>query len=356
MKRSVKININYANKGKLKTIDSILEESIKVVNLYIDSLWGTKNANDKFIQYKVDTWLSARMLQCLGKQALEIVKSQRKKKKKTKPIFKFPCINLDSRFVDVEFNNNSFDIWIHLASIGNKIRLNIPSRKHKMFNKYQDWKRLSFTRLMKLLNGYFIEFIFENDEKEIQLPETNAVGIDIGYKKLISSSSGNIYGQELENTYNKIARKKRGSKAYQKALCQRTNETNQAINEFINQENPKELIVEDLKNVKHKSKLNHKFMNKLQYWTYSRVLNRLTNITEQRCIKMVKVSPAYTSQQCSQCGTIHKENRKGETYLCNVCKIEMDADINAAINILKRGVYSPSLPQNENFNIFQCEI
>ena len=350
MKRSIRININYANKGKLKTLDSILEESVKVVNLYIDSLWDSPNKNAKFVQFKVSSWLSARMLQCLGKQALEIVKSQRKKKKKTKPIFKFPCINLDARFVDVEFDKNSFDIWLHLASIGNKIRLNIPSRKHKLFTKYQDWKRLGFIRLMKLDNkGYFIDFIYEKDEKEIQSSNENAVGIDIGYKKLISSSSGTIYGQELEDVYTKISRKKRGSKSYQKALCQRTNETNKVINEFINQEQPNVLVVEDLKNVKHKSKLSTKFMNKLQYWTYSRTLNRLQNITEERGISLVKVSPAYTSQQCSQCGAIDKNNRQGEKFLCTACGYENDADLNASLNILHRGVYSPSLPQKELF-------
>jgi IS605 OrfB family transposase len=288
------------------------------------------------------------MLQCLGKQALEIVKSQRKKKKKTKPIFKFPSINLDSRMVDIEFNKNSFDIWIHLASIGNKIQLNIPSKKHKMFDKYKDWKQLGFIRLMKLNNGYFIDFIYENDESPIQQANSHAVGIDIGYKKLISSSSGNIYGgQDLNDVYAKISRKKRNSKAYKKALIERTNKTNQAINQFINEEQPSILIVEDLKNVKHKTKLGHKVMNKIQYWIYSRVLTNLKNKTEQRGIKMVNVSPAYTSQICSNCGTLRKENRQGEDYLCNVCNMEMDADINAAINILHRGIYSSSLPQAE---------
>jgi len=354
MKRSIRININYTNKGKLETLDSILNESIKVVNLYINSLWDSSNKNAKFVQFKVETWFSARMQQCLGKQALEIVKSQRKKKKKTKPIFKFPCINLDSRFVDVEFDKNSFDIWIHLASIGNKIRLNIPSRKHKMFKKYHDWERLNFIRLMKLNNGYFIDFIYEKkDEKQIQQSKENTIGIDIGYKKLISSSSGNTYGKELQSTYNKISRKKRGSKAYQKALCQRTNETNKVINEFINKEHPSTLIVEDLKNVKYKSKLNHKFMNKLQYWTYSRTLNKLKNITEQRGISLVKVSPAYTSQQCSHCGAIDKNNRQCENFLCTVCGYENDADLNASLNILQRGDYSSSSTKNLNIEIFQ---
>jgi IS605 OrfB family transposase len=347
MKRSIRININYANKGKLETLDKILDESVKVVNLYIDTLWGSINKNDKYVKYKVDTWLSARMLQCLGKQALEIVKSQRKKKKQTKPILKIPCINLDSRFVDIEFNKNSFDIWIHLSSIGQKIILNIPSKKHKLFSNYKDWKQLGFIRLMKLSNGYFIDFIFEKEDI-IQLSHNNVVGIDIGYKKLISSSSGNFYGtKELEEVYNKISRKKQGSKAFKKSLTERTNKTNKAINEFLNKEQPSTLIVEDLKNVKNKSKLNHKIMNKVQRWIYSRVLNNLENKTEERGITMVKVSPAYTSQICSKCGTLLKENRQGENYLCNVCGLKMDADLNASINILHRGIYSSSSPQHK---------
>ncbi|MEM4260999.1 MAG: transposase, partial [Candidatus Woesearchaeota archaeon] len=75
------------------------------------------------------------------------------------------------------------------------------------------------------------------------------------------------------------------------------------------------------------------------------VLNRLQNIAEQRGIKLVNVSPAYTSQRCSHCGTIHEESRKGENYSCKVCGMRMDADYNAAINILHRGAYSPSLSQ-----------
>lgn len=347
MKRSIRININYANKGKLNILDDVLQESIKVINSYIDFLWESSNKNDKFVRHKVNSWLSARMQQCLGKQALEIVKSQRRKRKKTKPVFKFPCVNLDSRFVNVKFDNNSFDIWIHLASIGNKIILNLPSKKHKMFKKYDDWKQLNFIRLMKLNSGYFVDFVFEKDESKIQLSSTNnAVGIDIGYKKLISSSSGNIYGQELENVYNKISRKRRNSKAYQKSLFERTNKSNQVINSFINQENPSTLIVEDLKNVKHKSKFNHKFMNKLQYWTYSRTLSRLKNIADERGIQMVKVSPEYTSQQCSCCGAIDKNNRQGESFLCMVCGYENDSDINASLNILQRGVYSLSSTKN----------
>lgn len=344
MKRSIRININYANKSKLNTIDLIIDESIKVINLYIDNLWNSDKKNNKFIDFKVESWLSARMLQCLGKQALEIVKSQRKKKKQTKPVMKFPSINLDSRMIDIQFNLNSFDIWIKLSSIGNKIKLNIPSKKFKLFEKYKTWKQLSFIRLLKLEDKYYIDFIYE---KEIDKQENNEnqVGIDIGYKKLIVSSSGNIYGKEMLDLYDKISKKKQGSKSFKKSLKFRDNQINKFINEFISDESPSSLIIEDLKNVKHKSKLNHKIMNKVQHWTYSKVINKLENITDERGISLVKVSPTYTSQQCSNCGSIHKESRQGEIYKCVVCGTVIDADFNASINILHRGAYNPSTSQ-----------
>ena len=75
MIRKVTLNISFANIGKLFCLELILEEAKRVINLYIDRLWEAKNFSDKFVDFKVKTWLSARMQQCLGKQALEIVKS-----------------------------------------------------------------------------------------------------------------------------------------------------------------------------------------------------------------------------------------------------------------------------------------
>ena len=58
------------------------------------------------------------------------------------------------------------------------------------------------------------------------------------------------------------------------------------------------------------------------------------------------VDPAYTSQTCSSCGNIDKKSRNGESYTCLSCGIMMDADHNAAINILHRGTYRSSANLN----------
>ena len=39
--------------------------------------------------------------------------------------------------------------------------------------------------------------------------------------------------------------------------------------------------------------------------------------------------------------SVNKSSRQGEVYHCKTCGAEMDADINAAINILHLGVYGP---------------
>jgi putative transposase len=48
---------------------------------------------------------------------------------------------------------------------------------------------------------------------------------------------------------------------------------------------------------------------------------------------VVAVNPKYTSQQCSDCGTIVKKSLSTRTHKCS-CGCELQRDVNAAINIL----------------------
>ena len=48
----------------------------------------------------------------------------------------------------------------------------------------------------------------------------------------------------------------------------------------------------------------------------------------------VAVNPAYTSQECSSCGTVVKKSLSMRTHVCQ-CGFVLDRDNNAAINILK---------------------
>ncbi len=51
---------------------------------------------------------------------------------------------------------------------------------------------------------------------------------------------------------------------------------------------------------------------------------------------VLKVNPRYTSQVCSQCGTVRKKDLDERWHSCE-CGCELDRDTNAAINILRLG-------------------
>lgn len=53
---------------------------------------------------------------------------------------------------------------------------------------------------------------------------------------------------------------------------------------------------------------------------------------------LILVNPAYTSQTCSKCGHCERNNRESQAvFRCKKCGMRMNADLNAAQNILDRG-------------------
>jgi putative transposase len=55
---------------------------------------------------------------------------------------------------------------------------------------------------------------------------------------------------------------------------------------------------------------------------------------------LVAVNPAYTSQDCSRCGHRQKMPLSERVYQCPSCALELDRDLNAALNILRLGLES----------------
>ena len=75
-------------------------------------------------------------------------------------------------------------------------------------------------------------------------------------------------------------------------------------------------------------------------WTYYQLQQFIEQKAEKCGIKVEYVNPRNTSQRCSKCGFISKENRpkgkKGASYFrCVKCVHSIDADFNAALNIAR---------------------
>ncbi|HBF0843513.1 TPA: RNA-guided endonuclease InsQ/TnpB family protein [Clostridioides difficile] len=74
----------------------------------------------------------------------------------------------------------------------------------------------------------------------------------------------------------------------------------------------------------------------LRNWSYFELQKMIEYKAEREGITVRYVNPAYTSQKCSRCGEIDKENRQTQAnFKCTKCGFELNADHNAAINIAR---------------------
>lgn len=88
--------------------------------------------------------------------------------------------------------------------------------------------------------------------------------------------------------------------------------------------------MEDLSGIKSDTD----YPKRLQHWTYYDLQSKIIYKAEEAGIKVIKVDPRYTSQRCSRCGHIAKENRKTqELFECVNCGFKCNADYNASQNI-----------------------
>ena len=331
----------------------------------VDILWVMEDI-PTLITYEItdqiETELSARMVQCAAKQASGIVRGTREKQRRRLFIIKWltsegkfkqarklqhiydetnvskPTINnvemeLDSRFVEVEFNRvNSFDGWVTISSIGNQIKLEIPFKKTVKINKFLSiGKMKNGIRLSK--KNITLMFEFEGIENT---SADNVTGIDIGVNSLLSIDYGNEKSQSIKNNHghdlnsinDRLSRKKKGSNGFRRTITHRTNYINHSINQ-LNWTKIGTLKIEKIRNLRR----GRRTSRKLQHFVYKQIFDKLKSNSERYNVCINEVDPTYTSQRCSCCGWTRKSNRKGLLFKCGNCSHEQNSDMNASSNI-----------------------
>jgi len=390
MNRETKHTIKFANKEKLAKLDQVFDMYQHDLQLYIDTILAGKMELAKFLSSKLldvpgalikhSHWKSLlyKEASAIIKKQLRITKERTYKKykkiyskyknedrlhyftsmkfrdlsinylKRTKINIKKVSIPLDQRMTNVQAGNHYdyfVEITLPIENIEKKRQkynhIKVPLKSYTYCNKYISWKRSMTVKLIRNEHGMFACFCYEKEDTP-KKESGKTVAIDLGYNKLITTDSGEIYGSELKPIYLKLANKLRGSKNYTQYLQYKRTEVNRVVNQFVKEQDLSTLCCEYLKKLRKSSKMSHKELNKQQYFTYAQALAKLDSLSQTEGFLLIKVNPAYTSQACSKCGEIHKESRLGEDFKCVSCNMELDADINAARNILQRGVYSPS--------------
>ena len=362
MIRSSNVSLKFSNASKKESVESFVDEYARVVSVFVDEFW-TMDKVPKLLPHEVttkpDTWLSARARQCAAKQASGIVRGTKAKANKrewqinefirlgmhkkarrlkrihdlkgmSKPDITNVCPELDSRFISIDLDNKtSFDGWVSISSIGNKVKLDLPFKKTRHF--------LEMTRKGKLKPGIRLSKDYATLMFEIDAPQPKkdgkTLGIDIGVKNVISCSNGfasnkDNHGHDLDSILKKLSRRKKGSNGFHRATSHRENHVNWSINQ-LNLADIKQVNIEKIRHLRSGKRTSRH----MGHWTYTTIFGKLERYCEEQGVLVRQVNPTYTSQRCSECGWVRKGNRRGKLFKCDKCSTSMDSDLNASINL-----------------------
>jgi len=395
MIKTSKHTTKFSNSEKLENLNIFLKEYRRVAQVITDYIWENgyvwefKGKIKRFSikenlleippfinssilnDIKEDTFLSGRSLKCLITQVVGIIRSevekQRKRiwqfnklksdgvsKKKLKQLIKklkqnIPikpnCKNikaeLNSICSDFLKTDNEFDGFIRLKSITKtKLIIKIPIKfsKHsrKLMNKNDSIMLNSF-----LVSNDFIDVRWkynETNKKKIG----DIVGADQGFKDVLTLSNKQVtpkqcrHGHSLESILRKMSHLKKGSKSFKRAESHRTNFINWSVNQ-LNLKSVKQINLEKIWTIGYKRRSS----KILSHWTNTTIRDKVHDYCSEHGVHVKEQSCTYRSQRCSECGIVRKSNRKGKVYSCKHCKLEIDADLNASLNL---AVDLPEIP------------
>ena len=360
--RSTKVSLKETNPEKIQLLNLTLLEYGRIVNLFIDRFWISKQLPKKnqllkpIIDSVLPTWLSARLRKVAAREALDMVLGEIRSVEETgnklvKPTHNCRSMHVSSTIARLETKKNSklFDCWLHISSVGfepltgQSVILNFPIKLHKHFHKLNQISGSVRCNDYVITNGY-VQLSFKIDTGE-KLKSDRCIGVDTGIKTLAAVSTGHRFGTDIEQTINKIKICKHGSnhqKSLRRSLKQRMDEV---CIELFDTISPTLIVVENLKGLSHKTKVKHRLTRNMRCsvstWVYRYWLDRLQRECEARRSRFRSVNPWKTSQRCSSCGFTDRRNRDGQVFLCRSCNHTENADTNASRNILDRFLIGP---------------
>ena len=265
----------------------------------------------------------------------------------------FPKFKKKSNTNSYTTNNQNGTVYINDNHIKiPKLKSMIKMEQHREFNGL-----IKSCTVSKVPSGkYFISILVETEN--IQLPKIDKkVGVDLGIKDFAVTSDEEVFSnpkhlkkseKRLTKLQKDLSRKQKGSnnrkkarikvaKIHEKIANQRKDFLHKVSTQLINENQV--IVIEDLK-VKNMIK-NHKLAKSITdvSWSEFRIMLEYKAKWYGREI-IIAPSNYASSQLCSNCGNKSSQTKdlSCRTYICTVCGMIMDRDINASKNLLKLAI------------------
>ena len=357
MQKGLKIRL-YPNNNQINILNIIFGHTRFVYNYFLN--YSKENKD-----YKYNNW-SKKLTELKNSEETKFLKEADKfalqnslknlksaydnffSKRADEPVFKKKH-NLQSYRTNYTNNNiKLYDKGIKLPKLGIvKCKYNKDIKNNKIIN----------VTIKYLKSGIYEASIIYECEEQTLLKTNKTVGIDLGVRKLITTSDNEKYISELDidRINNKIRKEQRKlsrcklhssnwnkqrkkiAKIYQYKDNYMLDNIHKATKAIVSKYDVIYMEDLDIKDLLSKQKLKK---HKRKMLTSS--LGKITTLLEYKCEhygKELKMIDRYysSSQTCSVCGKTYKV-KASEIYKCPHCKLVIDRDYNAAINILNYGI------------------
>ena len=229
----------------------------------------------------------------------------------------------------------------------------IKIKKHRPINGI-----IKHATISKDCDGKYYISIYCLDDNDYSLtPVNKKIGIDLGIKKYLTMSDGRKISNpkiltksqaKLSKEQRKLSHMEKGSNNYNKQKVKIatihkkiTNQRNDFLHKITTElvkEN--QIICSETLSVKNMVK-NHKLARSIGDASWSSFCTYLQYKCKKYGRTYIQVPKTYASSQiCSSCGYKNNvtKNLGVRSYICPNCGTKLDRDINASINILRKGL------------------
>jgi IS605 OrfB family transposase len=240
------------------------------------------------------------------------------------------------------------------------VKLTIPSQAIKLENNFIRIpclkSVLSFDKKVIKINQIEMDETYAYvsctvSQKEEVSPKT-VLAIDLNATKHIAVMSNPDTGKvwklgkkasHIRNKYKNIRKQLQKKKKFKKIKSLGNKEQriikdlNHKISSKIVKEAVKqnaEIVLEDLKGIRNNKKHRKSFNHTLHSWSFHQLKTFIEYKAKLNGVKVVKIDPRYTSQQCSKCGLLGE--RRDKLFKCPHCGHVDNADVNASFVIALR--------------------
>lgn len=266
------------------------------------------------------------------------------------PVLKKPCCYINNLNFKIKDSHIEFPVWINGRSKRISIRTSMTeAQKLRLVN-----TKLGTMRIVYKGNQIVAQIIYEVIEFEC-IEDGNIMGVDLGIKcpavSYTSDGSVKFYGNGRKNKYirrhYKSLRKKLQQTKHIDAIKHIDNKEQrimQDIDHKISRDiidtavvhNVKVIKLEQLQNIRSTTRTSRKNNHSLHMRSFYRLAQYIEYKAKLAGIKVEYVNPAYTSQRCPICGSVHHADDRN--YICS-CGFHIHRDILGAMNICNSTEY-----------------